>query len=397
MSNFEEILNESIDRLIAGESLRDLLADHPQHADALGAALRDAQALLRSGPTGGPADAARQDARARMLAALDEARAKANEFQPAAGTVSLLPLDAAVNKRPAQRERPAWLASFMRRPAPFRAAALAGSVALFGALGVGAAAATGNTPEPVRELFRSSASTSLRVEFEGIITAIDPVARTINVDVAGDVRTVIVVDGTELSDSGDDIAFEAFAGGDLVEVKGALQPDDTIVASRVHREDDFDDEPDATRTPDNDDDEPDATRTAGHDDDDGDDDNSGPGNSDDDNSGPGNSDDDDGHDDDDSGPGNSDDDDGHDADDDGDSSGNGHDNDDDDGDDDNNSGPGNGVDGDDDNDDSGHGDGGDDNSGPDDGNDDGEDDDSGHGNGGDDDDNSGSGGNDDDD
>ena len=203
----------------------------------------------------------------------------------------------------------------MRRPASLRTAAVAGSIALVGVLGIGAAAATGNAPEPVRQLFGASSS-ALRVEFEGVIVAIDANARTVDVDVAGDVRTVLVVDTTELSRGGDAILLEQFAVGDPVEVKGALQIDDTIIASRVHLEDDFADDDDPVDTPTVAVDDDNNAGPGNGEQDDGDvEDNSGPGNGEEDdndaedNSGPGNGEQDDADDDaeDNSGPGNADD------------------------------------------------------------------------------------------
>jgi hypothetical protein len=306
--NLEEILSACLDRLIAGASLQEALAGQPEQiVAALTPALLDAQMLLRS-DAAVESSGAREQAKARMFGALDAARVKERELHaPAAGVVA-----ATAAGSGAVNAKPGWLAAFMRRPASFRAAAVAGSVAVFGVLGVGAAAATGNAPEPVRELFRSSATNGLRIEFVGLITAADPVATTFTVQIGDDVRVVRVVESTELSRGGDDIAFGDFAAGDFVEVKGALQPDDTIVASRVHMEDGDDRtaEPGVTTTPDDDDDaegDDDENSGPGNADDGDDDDNSGPGDGDDDDddSGPNNADDAD--DDDSSGPGDSDD------------------------------------------------------------------------------------------
>jgi hypothetical protein len=325
--NIEEILNEAIERLLGGEPLHDILASYPDEAAMLAPALHEAQILLRAGITVPPLTEARVDARERMLADLEASRARAGEFQRTPATAAAVATTGAgaVAARPA---RPNWFSALIRRPASLRTAAVAGSIALVGVLGIGAAAATGNAPEPVRQFFGASSS-ALRVEFEGMIVAIEPRARTLEVDVAGDVRTVRVTDTTELSDGGDAIAFEQLVVGDFVEVKGALQIDDTIIASRVHREDGIDDNPDGTPTAD----QPNDTPTADIDDDN--------------NAGTGNGEHDDGDAEDNSGPGNGE----SDGDDDG-NSGNGEDDDDDDG----NSGPGNGSDDDDGNSGPGNGD-----------------------------------------
>ena len=338
--NLDETLNEAIDRLIAGAPVQDVLASFPAGGEELAAALRDAQTLLRSGPPSDPASLSRAQARDRMMAELDAARHKAEELKPAPRAVDAsVPAPTPYVTLSRSPRRTNWLKAFAARSASFRAAAVAGSVALVGVLGIGAAAATGNTPEPVRELFSSSGA-ALRVEFDGVIVAADAGAQTFDVDVAGDVRTVRVVESTELSRSGGAIAFDQFTAGAPVEVKGALQPDDTIVASRVHLEDEgLDDDPEASPTIDDDDDDEDRVDNE---------DNDGNGNS-----GHGNSDDAEGDDDDDDednfGPGNGDDaDDEDDDDEDNSRPGNGDDDDDDDDDDEDNSGPGNGGDADDD-------------------------------------------------
>jgi hypothetical protein len=284
---------------------------------------------------------------------------------------------------------------FSRQPIAVKGLAVVAGVLMVSGVAAGASAA-GTAPDPVREFFGFEANSSIRVQFTGVIRGIDAANGALTVEAGTDVRTVIVDSATELEDDDDrDMAFEDLAVGDIVEVRGSLQPDNTILADHVERDDDDDDfgtpvgtpfDPtpaDAQVTPqptfDDDDDD--------RDDDDG---NSGPGNGDDasnddddDNSGPGSGDDDDGHDDDDdnSGPGSGDD--GH-GDDDNSGPGNGDDDDDDQDDDSDNSGPGNGDDDDDDRDDDNSGSG----SGDDDDDDGGDDDD---------DDNSGSGGGDDDD
>lgn len=260
----EDILDECIERLIGGEPVEALLAAYPGRAAALMPALRSARLLL-SAPAARASDAARLGAMRRMLDQL-EASAKP---QVAGG----------------------WLGAFRRRPVAFQAAVLAGGIALFGALGVGAAAATGIAPEPVRELFRFSSSSQIRVEFNGVIAAIDADARTLDVAAGGDVRTVRVNASTELTSGGRGITLADFSPGDPVEVKGTLQSDDTILASRVHLEDDADttatprvDPTAGAGTPDDADDDGDNDDSSGPGSGDGDDsdplDNSGPGNGD---------------------------------------------------------------------------------------------------------------------
>ncbi len=124
-TNFEDVLNECIERIAGGESPADVLRAFPAHAPRLQPML-DAARLLSTAPVGEAAPQARAAAQQQMLAAVHAARSGA----PAAGMFSSL-----------------W-----KQPA-FRAAAVAGGIALFGAAGVGASAATGTAPAPVREFF----------------------------------------------------------------------------------------------------------------------------------------------------------------------------------------------------------------------------------------------------
>jgi Cu/Ag efflux protein CusF len=169
----------------------------------------------------------------------------------------------------------------------FQAAVLAGGIALFGALGVGAAAATGTAPEPVRTIFRLTSSSPNSIEFTGVITGIDLDTGTLEVDEGGEVRTVRVTASTKFLRGGDAIGLDDLKAGNGVEVKGTRQADHSILAKRVHLKgadaagtpgagavdttpeappdhDDGDDEtrtPKATRTPDADDDDSAKTRT----------------------------------------------------------------------------------------------------------------------------------------
>jgi hypothetical protein len=127
--------------------------------------------------------------------------------------------------------------AFRGRPLAFQAAAAAGALVLFGALGLGASAATGNGPAPVREFFGISSSSAIRVEFLGTIVSIEPATNTLVVSANGDMRTVIVGDHTEITGSGQALTLDDLSAGQLVEVKGTLQSDNTIAATRLHLED----------------------------------------------------------------------------------------------------------------------------------------------------------------
>jgi hypothetical protein len=271
---FEDVLQQCIEQLARGASVEELLLAYPEAAPYIEPALRSAETVLAM-PGAAAAEAPRSAAMGRMMNELASVPAPAGRLQ--------------------------WLAAFMQRPRAFQAAALAGSIALFGVAGIGAAAATGAGPEPVREFF-GLADSRVRIEFDGVVVSVEPSSNTLDVSAGGTIRRVFVDASTELSSGGDAISIDDFASGDLVEVKGSLQADGTILASRVHLEDGGDD--DATPSPDPssgdqttpgptaDDDGQDDNRGHGNDDDRDDDDNPGNGNDDGDNSGPGIGDDD---------------------------------------------------------------------------------------------------------
>jgi hypothetical protein len=202
----EEILDECLDRVRLGEPVERVLWSHPDHAEALRPLLEGA---VRLGDVRfpEPQPGARVAAERRMAQEVERGRAP----------------------------RPGWLGSFSRWPLAFRAVAVSGAVLALGAAGIGASAAAGNAPQPVRSLFGISSS-SIRVEFDGTIETID--GSILTVATGADVRTVVVDGHTEITRGGDAIGLADLAPGDAVEVKGTLQPDNTILATRVRLEDD---------------------------------------------------------------------------------------------------------------------------------------------------------------
>lgn len=158
----EDILDECIERLMGGEPVEAVLAAYPGHAAALMPALRSAARLL-SAPAAQASNAARLGAMRRMLGQI-EASAKP---QITGG----------------------WLSAFKRRPVAFPVAALVGGIALFGTLGVGASAATGTAPEPVRELLRFFSNSQIPVnddEDAGVTPHADPTEEAGTPDDAAD-------------------------------------------------------------------------------------------------------------------------------------------------------------------------------------------------------------------
>lgn len=267
---FDELVDRAVERLLDGEPVDAIVASYPAHAADLAPVLRSAD-LLMTTPRSPASAAGRMKAMRRMF---DQVEATDVGMRSGGGIMAIF-------------------RSFRGRPLAFQGLAAAGALVLFGALGLGASAATGTTPAPVRDLLRISSNSVIHVEFTGTVVSVEPAAGTLTVSANGDIRTVVVTAGTEVSDSGDPIVLDDIAAGQTVEVEGALQPDNSIVASKVHVEDD-DETPEAST--------PTAAATApaaadddGHDDDEDDDregEDDGDQGDDDDSSGPGSDDDD---------------------------------------------------------------------------------------------------------
>ena len=75
-SNFDNILNDCLERLAAGESVADCLAHYPEHADELAPLLRMGQATMDVSRAATPSAAGKARGMARMQAALAEGRTR---------------------------------------------------------------------------------------------------------------------------------------------------------------------------------------------------------------------------------------------------------------------------------------------------------------------------------
>lgn len=136
----EDTIDSCVQRLLQGESLDHVLRSYPDRQPQLRAALEPVAALLQS--------------------TLPEPSSRA---QHAA-------MDAMLRQVRDEAERPQlprafrWLGSLRARPLAFQALAAVAAIVLFGAVGLGASAATGAAPEPVRDFLGiSSSSATLRV------------------------------------------------------------------------------------------------------------------------------------------------------------------------------------------------------------------------------------------
>ena len=107
---------------------------------------------------------------------------------------------------------------------------------VLGGAGLGAAAATGN--EPARKLFGISSDSAIKVEFTGVI--VEASATELRIDAGGDLRIVVLDNSSSITQGGDDetASIADLLPGTIVEIHGRLLADNTIVATRVHIEDD---------------------------------------------------------------------------------------------------------------------------------------------------------------
>lgn len=117
------------------------------------------------------------------------------------------------------------------RPSLLQAAGAIGVIMLFGGALFGASAAGADITQPIRILFNSES----QVKESGVITGL--AADSIVVQTDDDSVLVAISDITQITDDEENvIEFESLAIGETVEIKGALQSDDTIRAFRIRVE-----------------------------------------------------------------------------------------------------------------------------------------------------------------
>jgi hypothetical protein len=211
----EEALEIALERLRGGEPLDAVVRDYPEHGDELRALLAPAERLAR-------------------------AEGAAPEATPGAYRSAMTRMQAELETQRAAREAPTGLAGLLAgwrgRSLAFRTLAVVAAVVVFGGAGLGASAATGNTPEPVRTLLRLPSDSTIKVEMKGTLLSMD--AATIGVEVDGQHRFVVLTSETEFKHGRSVISPADFVPGDFVEVKGRLLDDDSIVALEVKLEGD---------------------------------------------------------------------------------------------------------------------------------------------------------------
>ncbi len=128
------------------------------------------------------------------------------------------------------------IAGWWKRPVLRTGAAVTAAVLVLGGASLGVAAATGN--EPVRNLFGISSNSTIKVELTGTVVSVN--GPVVEVSANGDIRVVVIDENTDLTSGGDDdtpLPLDGILVGQVVEVHGRLQPDNSILATRFHLED----------------------------------------------------------------------------------------------------------------------------------------------------------------
>jgi RNase P/RNase MRP subunit p29 len=188
----DDMIAGAIERLLAGEPVADVLAAYPGNASALRPLLESAQAL-RETPRPTPSPAARQLAMSRMLAQVGSERGRPEP----AGVL-------------------AWLGTLRARPLAFQAMAVGGALVLFSGLGIGASAATGTTPEPVRTFFRLPDDSGRTVHLSGAVVSVTQ--DTLVIDTAGARSTVALAPATIVRRGSTHVAWSDLRTGEHVNV-----------------------------------------------------------------------------------------------------------------------------------------------------------------------------------
>lgn len=196
----EEIIDRCVQRIANGEPLDAVMASYPAHAAELRSLLAPAHTLMSSAvpPVGRAAESMALNG---MLAAVQAARA-----HPRSRNFLLV-----------------WFASLKARPLAYQLFAIIGAAAVFGGVTLGAAAATGTAPTPVRRILRISADSEHRVVLHGTIASLGSDTLTLRTGEAGamDVRTIALTGSTTFSRGDQVIARGDLHIGDVVEIEAA--------------------------------------------------------------------------------------------------------------------------------------------------------------------------------
>jgi hypothetical protein len=203
----EETLDRCLARVLAGESPDAVLRDHAEMDAALRPLLTQA-AALRAVSVPAPSTGTRAAAMSRMLAASRDA---AEHYQPA-GVL-------------------AWLGSLRARPLAFQAIAAAIALAVLGSAGLGASAATGTTPEPIRTFFRLPDTSDSSVRAHGTVVSASADALVID---DNSTQVAFLLDAnTAVTRGGDHVNWSDLHAGESVDVRATRRANGDLAAHEV--------------------------------------------------------------------------------------------------------------------------------------------------------------------
>ncbi len=206
----EDILDRCVQRLLQGEPLDHVLRSYPDQQPQLRMALEPALALLQS-TTPEPSPHAQYAA---MNAMMRQVRTEA--------------------ERPELPGVFRWLGTLRARPLAFQALAVVAAIALFSSIGLGASAATGSAPEPVRN-FLGISSNSTSVRMTGPIISIRGGMLVVHT-AAGD-RSIEITSATTIRRGGNQIDVTGLLNGETVLVTATEMRDGALVARDVRAAD----------------------------------------------------------------------------------------------------------------------------------------------------------------
>jgi hypothetical protein len=202
----EDVIDRCIQRLLQGEPLDRVLRSYPDQQPQLRAALQPAIALLQSNTP----DPSPRSEYAAMSAMMRQVHVEAD--------------------RPELPGVIRWLGTLRARPLAYQALAVVAAIALFGSIGLGASAATGAAPEPVRT-FLGISSSPPTVRLNGPIVTVDSQALVVRT-ATGD-RSIEISAQTMIRRGNQRIDAANLSSGEAVLVTASEMRDGSLVAREV--------------------------------------------------------------------------------------------------------------------------------------------------------------------
>lgn len=202
----EDILDRCIQRILQGEPLDRVLRSYPDQQPQLRAALGPALALIESN-TPEPSPRAEYAAMSAMMRQVHNEAAR----PPLPGVLR-------------------WLGTLRARPLAFQALAVIAAITVFSSIGLGASAATGTTPEPVRN-FLGISTNPTGVRIAGSIVSVESRMLVVHTQ-AGD-RAIEITAATAFRRGSQSIDAASLAAGEAVLVTASEMHDGALVAREV--------------------------------------------------------------------------------------------------------------------------------------------------------------------